>query len=127
MLASAGPVWPVSLGRQYDYALRLVSLLFQFILEDRNLPAPIKCLLVRLQIPVLRLALQDKAVFNRSGHPARRLLNEVANASLGWVPEGAPEQDPFYQRIEGLVNRILDEFDGEDAPFKDAQIGRAHV
>lgn len=120
LLASAGPEGPVSLGRQDDDALRLVSLLFQFILEDRNLPAPIKGLLVRLQIPVLRLALQDKAVFNRSGHPARRLLNEVANASLGWVPEGAPEQDPFYQRIEGLVNRILDEFDGEDAPFKDA-------
>ena len=82
-------------------------------LEDRNLAAPIKGLIARLQIPILKVAMLDKSFFSKGGHPARKLLNEVANASLGWVPSdpnGDVERDPFYFKIETLVARIIDEF-----------------
>src|SRR5262249_30203161 len=101
------PNQAVSIGQVDDDAINLVSMLFQFILEDRNLAAPIKGLIARLQIPILKVAMQDKTFFGKGGHPARKLLNEFANASLGWAPTGDVERDPFYSKVETLVNRII--------------------
>src|SRR5690606_21326246 len=94
------PDHAVSIGQVEDDTINLVSMLFQFIIEDRNLAAPIKGLLSRLQIPLLKVAMVDRSFFGKGGHPARELLNEVANASLGWTPAGAIERDPFYKKIE---------------------------
>lgn len=109
----------VSIGQVDDDAINLVSMLFQFIIEDRNLAAPIKGLLARLQIPILKVAMLDKTFFGKGGHPARKLLNEVANASLGWVPTGAVERDPFYIKIESVVERIVSDFNSEVDLFQD--------
>jgi hypothetical protein len=109
----------VSIGQVDDDAINLVSMLFQFIIEDRNLAAPIKGLIARLQIPILKVAMLDKTFFGKGGHPARKLLNEVANASLGWTPTGAIERDPFYNKIEALVERISGDFSGDVSLFND--------
>src|SRR5690606_26525741 len=108
----------VSLGQGEDDTINLVSMLFQFILEDRNLAAPIKGLIARLQIPILKVAMQERSFFGRNGHPARKLLNELANASIGWSPAGEVERDPFYRNLEKLVNRIVEQFDGDVALFQ---------
>ena len=47
------PNQTVSIGQVDDDAINLVSMLFQFVLDDRNLAAPIKGLIARLQIPML--------------------------------------------------------------------------
>ncbi|MET0377502.1 MAG: DUF1631 domain-containing protein [Spongiibacteraceae bacterium] len=109
----------VSIGQVDDDAINLVSMLFQFIIEDRNLAAPIKGLLARLQIPILKVAMLDKTFFSKGGHPARKLLNEVANASLGWIPTGAVERDPFYIKIEAVVERVVNDFSSEVDLFQD--------
>jgi hypothetical protein len=114
------PDQAVSIGQIDDDAINLVSMLFQFILEDRNLAAPIKGLIARLQIPILKVAMLDKSFFSKGGHPARKLLNEVANASLGWTPGGDVERDPFYCKVESLVSRIIDDFVDDVAVFQSA-------
>src|SRR5690606_15576336 len=114
------PDHAVSIGQVEDDTINLVSMLFQFIIEDRNLAAPIKGLLSRLQIPLLKVAMVDRSFFGKGGHPARKLLNEVANASLGWTPAGAIERDPFYKKIESLVETLVGGFDGDVAIFQDA-------
>ncbi|MGI9287914.1 MAG: DUF1631 family protein, partial [Pseudomonadales bacterium] len=48
---------PQSLGRIDFDAINLVALLFQFILDDPNLATPMKALIGRLQIPVLKVAM----------------------------------------------------------------------
>lgn len=99
--------------------INLVDMLFEFILEDRNLAAPMKVLLARLQIPLLKLALNDKSFFARSGHPARRLMNEMSSAALGWqeVQAGSSESkrhDRLFEKVESTVSQLLDD-DGSDA------------
>lgn len=99
--------------------INLVDMLFEFILEDRNLAAPMKVLLARLQIPLLRLALNDKSFFARSGHPARRLVNEMSSAALGWqeVQAGTSESkrhDRLFEKVESTVEQLLND-DGSDA------------
>jgi len=85
--------------------ISLINLLFEFIVEDRNLAAEMKALLSRLQIPLLKVAIADKTFFDHSGHPAKRLLNEMATAALGWVPNQTG-RDNLFGRIEQTVKRI---------------------
>lgn len=99
--------------------MNLINMLFQFILDDRNLAAPMQSLLARLQIPMLKVAVVDKSFFNRSAHPARRLLNELATAALGWQePEKGLDKDPLYKHIAATVERVIADFDDDVSMFE---------
>jgi len=97
--------------------INLVSMLFDFILEDRQLPPRMKALLARLQIPVLKVALLDRGFFNRGGHPARKLLNELAMAAIGWNEKSEGQRDPLLSKVESIVDRLLNEFTDNVALF----------
>jgi hypothetical protein len=91
-------------------AINLVSMLFDFILEDRQLHSTMKAIISRLQIPVLKVALSDKNFFNRGGHPVRKLLNELALAAIGWTEKRSGQRDPLRDKIEAIVERVLNEY-----------------
>lgn len=92
--------------------IKLVDMLFSFIMEDKNLPDPIKLLLSRLQIPFIKVALVDEDFFKKDGHAARRLLNEMATASIGWSGDPTSgRKDPLYDKINSIVDKVLNEFD----------------
>lgn len=98
--------------------MNLINMLFQFILDDRNLAAPMQSLLARLQIPLLKVAVVDKSFFNRSAHPARRLLNELATAALGWQePEKGLEKDPLFKKVASVVESVIADFDEDVTIF----------
>jgi hypothetical protein len=119
LLSSKMPEKPMSIGQVDDDAINLVAMLFQFILDDRNLAAPMKALISRLQIPIIKVSMMDKSFFNKSGHPARKLLNEIASASLGWVPTSTIDRDPLYNKVSSVVNKIQHGYDGDADLFKD--------
>ena len=98
------------LGQVDADVINLVTMLFDFILEDRQLPPKMKALLARLQIPVLKVALLDRSFFNRGGHPARKLLNELAMAAIGWNQKSEGQRDPLLNKVETIVDRLLNEF-----------------
>jgi len=99
--------------------INLVSMLFEFILDDRQLQPVMKALISRLQIPILKVAISDRSFFDRGGHPARKLLNEIASAAIGWneQPEGKP--DRLKAKVEATVLSILTDFDNDQAMFVD--------
>ena len=97
-------------GEVDDDVINLVAMLFEFILDDRTLPDSLKALIARLQIPMLKVAVLDKAFFSRTSHPARRLLNELATAALGWNDQDDARRDSLYQTVEAIVQRLLNEF-----------------
>ncbi len=119
LLSAKMPEKPMSIGQVDDDAINLVAMLFQFILDDRNLAAPMKALISRLQIPIIKVSMLDKSFFSKGGHPARKLLNEIANASLGWVPSGNVERDPLYSKVSAVVDKIQSEYDGDSHLFQD--------
>ncbi|WP_299583652.1 DUF1631 domain-containing protein [uncultured Microbulbifer sp.] len=100
-----------SLAKVDSDVIKLVEMLFSFILEDRSLATPIKSLLGRLQLPLLKVAIADKSFFSKGGHPARKLLNELADAATGWQAPEQYESDPLYREISQIVERALNEFD----------------
>lgn len=103
-----------------DDVINLVSMMFEFILDDRNLAAPMKALIGRLQIPMVKVAIADKTFFSKGGHPARRLLNEMAMACLGWQESSDENQrkDSLFNKMEETVRSILTEFDTDMSIFE---------
>lgn len=99
-----------SIGQVDSDVINLVSMLFDFILEDRQLHPVMKALIGRLQIPVLKVALSDKNFFNRGGHPVRKLLNEMALSAMGWSEKRPGQRDPLHEKIGSVVDRVLNEF-----------------
>ena len=98
--------------------IELVAMLFDFIFETKDLPDGIKALIARLQIPVLKAAMLDGAFFAKKTHPARLLVNELAQAGLGWSPAMGTD-DPLYRKLDEIVHRILDGFTDDLAIFED--------
>ncbi|MGE4072383.1 MAG: DUF1631 domain-containing protein [Lysobacterales bacterium] len=98
----------------------LVGMLFEFILQDRNLPAEMQALLARLQIPYLKCAILDKAMFAKKEHPARLLLDELAQAGLAWSEE-SDKDGRFYDKVKSVVEVLLKDFD-DDVQIFDRQL-----
>lgn len=97
--------------------INLVSMLFEFILDDYNLAAPIQVLISRLQIPILKIVIKDNSFFSTNKHPARKLLNSLAKAGIGWNENQNREQDPLYQKIHDIVHTLLDKPESDIALF----------
>ena len=96
-----------TMHRNDEDTVNLVSMLFDCILNDRNLAIPMKALIGRLQIPVLKIAVTDKSFFSRSSHPARKLLNELSSAGIGWSSNTELKRDALYTKIESIVLRAM--------------------
>ena len=106
-------------GGADEDVINLIAMVFDCILEDRNVPDSLKALIARLQIPMLKVAVLDKSFFSRSSHPARRLLNEIADAAMGWGDCDSAERDSLYVRIEQVVQRLLSDFVDDPAIFSE--------
>jgi len=99
--------------------INLVDLLFDFIQVDDNLPPSLRALIGRLRIPLLKVALLDKGLFSRASHPARRLLNEIAGAAIGWESGSQGVRDSLHLRVERMVQRLLNDFADDLCVFSD--------
>lgn len=100
----------------------IVAMLFDYVFEDKLIPDAVKGLLARLQIPALKVAILDKSFFSRKNHPTRRLLDVLAEASVGFDGD-ANADDPLYRQIELVVERVHNEFDTDIQLFTDVLAG----
>jgi hypothetical protein len=99
--------------------LDIVAMVFDYVLEDKRIPDAVKALVGRLQIPVLKVAMLDKTFFSHKGHPARKLLDGLADAAIGW--DASEDRDGgVYKKIEQLVEYVLERFDDSIEPFIEA-------
>lgn len=94
----------------------LVGMLFEYILQDHTIPAPMQVLLTRLQIPYLKVAILDRRMFAHASHPARRLLDQLADAAKGWSDE-SDRDHRLYDKIKSVVEALLKDFDDDTEVF----------
>ena len=69
----------------------------------------------RLELPILQLALKDNTFFDREKHPARRLLNEIAEASIGYTEKVDLDGDPVARAISGVADELAGQPPGDHA------------
>lgn len=73
----------------------------------------------RLQVPLLRVALQDREFFVRQHHPARQLLNAVAESGARWL--GEDDADPqLGAQLQQAVDHVVENYDGDSKVFEAA-------
>ena len=103
-------------GEVGDMTLDIVAMLFDYILDDKNIPHTLRALIGRLQIPILKVALLDRNFFARKSHPARQLLNRLSGTAIGWSEDRGSE-DPLFLKIESIVQTVLDDFEDDIGIF----------
>lgn len=87
----------------------VVSLIFEYILDDPQLPSRARASIARLQIPMIKVAMLDKDFFSMNGHPARDLLNKLAKSALG-IDEAIDKDNLILKKINEVAETILHEF-----------------
>ncbi len=99
------------LSDQEADTIDLVGMLFDFILDDTCLADCYKTVLSHLHTPYLKVALQDKQLFTQHQHPARRLLNALAQAGVLF---GGPEDEcGLLNKMQWVVERVINGFSGD--------------
>lgn len=102
--------WAKKLPQVDGMTLDLVALLFEHMFNDARLPATIKGLIGRLQIPVLKVSMLDASFFSRKNHPARRLLDCIADAALD-APDKMEAGDQRFEKLATVVAWVVAHFD----------------
>lgn len=100
-------------------SFELLDMLYAEIEREVKPDAPCVELLVRLQVPVARASLLDRRFFTSPRHPARELLNMVAESGAVWLEQDA-EDPQLAQKLHNAVDRVVDEYDGNEAVLERA-------
>ena len=86
-------------------AIDAVGLVFEAIFEHPRLPDPIKMAIGSLQIPMLKASILDASFFDNNQHPARRLLDRMAQATVG-LPRDISPSHPLCQSLQKIALEV---------------------
>jgi hypothetical protein len=99
----------------------LVGMLFDYLTKHTHLYGSAQTLMTKLQVPVLRVALRDKSFFTRRSHPARQLLNTIAETAGNWLDDHDDAADRrLVDKMQLVVDRLTQEFSGSLALMENA-------
>ncbi len=101
---------------QQANTIDLVGMLFNFIIEDASLSQTSKTILSNLHSLYLQVALQDASLFTQHQHPARKLLNGMAQA--GVVYQSATEERALQQKMQATVSEALRSYKNDSEIFE---------
>lgn len=100
--------------------IELVTMVFDYILGDRDVADTVKAELARLQIVAVKAALLDRTFFARRQHPMRRLLDRVSEAAQD--PDIDTRADSaFLLGLRTLIGTAIESFVDDLAVFELAQ------
>ena len=106
-----------ALPREHDQTIDIVAMLFDYILEDKNIPDRMHAVIGRLQIPILKVVMLDKSFFSKKNHPARKFLDTLSQAAIGLSEE--QEAEELYIKAEQLVQQVISDFEDDMTVFED--------
>jgi hypothetical protein len=107
----------VTLSEVDEDAVDLVGMLFDVLLDERHFEPDVRSKINRLLVPYIKVAVKDRRLFLYKAHPARRLLNAVAEASEGNRGE-SPQERELMARVDGTIERLVAEFNEDVAIFE---------
>jgi hypothetical protein len=105
-----------ALTEEDNDALDLVAMLYDNLGREVKPGGTVSGLLGKLQVPVMRVALQDQTFFTRQDHPARQMLNAVAETANGWLNDEESDTTLVTQ-MNSIVDRAVNEYRGDPGVF----------
>jgi Protein of unknown function (DUF1631) len=82
--------------------IEIVALMFQAILQEDRIPPGVRVWFARLQMPVLRVALEEPDFFGTLNHPARQLIDRMGSCVMGFDASGVQSA-----ALEGEIKRVV--------------------
>jgi hypothetical protein len=98
-------------------AVDLVALLFDVLLDGPRYDSEIRRKIGRMLVPYVKVAVKDRRMFMFKDHPARKLLNTVAEACEGNHGD-APQERELLTRVDHTIDRLVAEFNEDVAIFE---------
>jgi hypothetical protein len=108
---------PLSLVDEDLDTVDLIGMLFDYVTRNVREGSGARSLLTRLHVPVLRVALGDKSFFTRRDHPARELLNTIAETGASWFDDSDTDPD-LARKMQMVVDHVSTNFDGDVSVFE---------
>ena len=94
----------------------VIALLFDYVFRDPSIPEALRKLFGRLQVPVVKVGLLDRTFFSDRSHPARKLLDHLADAAVGAT--GDPRTSTaFERRRRRSIDEVCYDFEIDVAAF----------
>lgn len=100
--------------------LDVVRKLVNQVARDPLLLAPVREAVVALEPALLRLAMAEPRYFSQDDHPARRLIESVAQRSFRYNDEFSPEFEQFFEPVRQHVEQLNDAASADPEPFAQA-------
>lgn len=89
--------------------IELVTMVFDYILDDEAVPDTVKGEIARLQIVAVKAAILDRTFFARRQHPMRQLLDRIADVASD--PEIATdEHSKLVVGLHAIVDHVVHKF-----------------
>ena len=100
-------------------AMDVIALLFDYVFRDPSIPERQRRLFGRLQVPIVKAALLDRTFFSDHRHPARALLDHLAEGAIGANANDA-YGDAFETAAAGAVEGVCRDFEIDVGVFERA-------
>lgn len=97
--------------------MEVVKKLVNQVAQDPRLLVPVREAIVALEPSLLRLAMVDSRFFSEENHPARRLMERVAQRSFKYNDEHSPAFDVFFHSLTEAFNGLNALEIGDARPF----------
>ena len=97
-----------STGKLDHMVIDVVGSLFDQILSDSRVPPQMARQIARLQLPVLRVALNDATFFSSRRHPVRRFVNRIASLAVAFDDFDSGPGKLLLDRVRELVQEIVE-------------------
>ncbi len=103
-----------SLSNNDKNIIRLMDNAFRFV-YSQELPQSMLCLVLKLQLPLLKIALCDTRFLTNRNHPARQLLNALTTTGINWEQGNS---NMLHNGIHFIVERLSTELYGDPRLFQ---------
>ena len=99
-----------------ERSMDFVGMMFSAIATDDTVSEIMTNLIYQLQIPVMKVAMIDRSLFELEAHPARATVDLLTTAGMGINLK----EDRIYNELEEIVDHILEKFDIDIVTFEKA-------
>lgn len=99
----------------------VVTLVFDYILENAPVHPKLQLQIRRLQSPLVDSVRTDKSFLTRKQHPARKLIKEVCELCLDHDPDKDFDGQAFLQALTQIIDELLEAYKGNANVFVDAR------
>ena len=106
-----------NIGVRESRIIDVASNIFHWMSSDMQVSEKMRNWISKLELPVIKIAVDDDAIFTDRSHLVRQMINKVAQLEM-LVGESEKKDEPAVKKaLDWIVSLVNDEFDGSTDVF----------